>query len=152
MSGPQSQEEDVIISLGSTVEGKIASAGTVRVAGKVSGEISCQILVVLQGGMVSGIVAAKEAHVAGTVGEEMKVENTLHIDGTGIVGGKCSYGTLEIVKGGQLNGQVSCLDTKKANGKAVEGGSAERAAVRPGQRAGDPFIESFGNGEMRLPS
>ena len=152
MSGPQSQEEDVIISRGSTVEGKIASAGTVRVAGKVSGEISCQNLVVLQGGMISGIVAAKEAHVAGTVGEEIKVENTLHIDGTGIVGGKCSYGTLEIVKGGQLNGQVSCLDTKKANGKAAEGGSAEKSGARPGQRAGDPFIESFGNGEMRLPS
>jgi cytoskeletal protein CcmA (bactofilin family) len=152
MSDPQMQEEDVIISRGSTVEGKIASGGTVRVAGKVSGEIACQVLVVLQGGVVSGVISAKEAHIAGNVGEEVKVENTLHIDGTGIVSGKCSYGVLEIVRGGQLNGHVSCLETRKANGKTPDTIPAERVAARQGQKTGDPFIESFGNGELRLPS
>jgi cytoskeletal protein CcmA (bactofilin family) len=152
MSDPHSQEEDVIISRGSAVEGKITSGGTVRVAGKVNGEITCQVLVVLQGGTVSGIVTAKDAHVAGNVGEEVKVENTLHIDGTGIVSGKCSYGVLEIVRGGQLNGQVSCLETRKPNGKTADTTPAEKAAQRPAQKTADPFIESFGNGEMRLPS
>ena len=143
MSNSQTREEDVHISKGSAIEGKVMSAGTVTVAGKVTGEITCQVLIVQQGGVVNGIVASKEARIAGTVGEDIKVENTLHIDGTGVVGGKCSYGTLEIVKGGQLNGQVSHTE-KNPSAKSAENGATERKGELAGQN--DEFIQSFANG------
>jgi cytoskeletal protein CcmA (bactofilin family) len=155
MSNSQTREDDVHISKGSAVEGKIMSSGTVTVAGKVTGEITCQVLIVQQGGVVNGIIASKEARIAGTVGEDIKVENTLHIDATGIVGGKCSYGTLEILKGGQLNGQVLHTEKKPA-AKTDENGSAEHHGEHAGQN--DEFIKSFangsgnGNGELRVQS
>lgn len=145
MSNTQSRAEDVLISKGSAIEGKIMSGGTVTVAGKVTGEISCQTLIVQQGGMVHGIVSSKDAHVAGSVGEDIKVENVLHIDGTGIVSGKCSYGTLEIAKGGKLNGQV-LHNEKKAAAKPDEGDDAERPNGF-GEHS-DQFIQSFANGSM----
>jgi len=153
MSNTQTRAEDVLISKGSAVEGKIMSAGTVTVAGKVTGEISCQTLIVQQGGLVNGIISSKDAHIAGSVGEDFKVENVLHIDGTGVVSGKCSYGTLEIVKGGKLNGQV-LHNEKKASGKSGEGDSMEHHSATA--ENADQFIQSFangsiqGNGELKL--
>jgi cytoskeletal protein CcmA (bactofilin family) len=147
MSNTQPRAEDVLISKGSAVEGKIMSGGTVTVAGKVTGEISCQTLIVQPGGMVNGIVSSKEAHVAGSVGENITVENVLHIDGTGIVSGKCSYGTLEIAKGGKLNGQV-LHNEKKAAAMQGEGDDAER--LNGVGEHSDQFIQSFANGSMHL--
>lgn len=152
MSNVNSSEEDVHISRGASIDGKITSGGTVRVAGTVKGEIVCKVLIVQEAGVVSGNVSCKEARVAGTVGEELKVEGSLFIDGRGVVSGKTSYVTLEVIGGGQLNGQVTCIELKKSTPKAIEAVAAERPASRGSQKAAEVFVDTYANANLKIPA
>lgn len=105
--------EDVMISRGATVEGKIACPGTVRVAGNVKGEINCTNLVVHAGGMIDGSVACTDAKISGSVSSEITAEDLIFVDSTGKLSGKCSYGQLEIAKGGLITGDLLPINSKK---------------------------------------
>ena len=152
MSSVNSSEGDVHISKGASIEGKITSGGTVRVAGSVKGEITCKVLIVQEDGAVSGNVSCKDARIAGTVGEELKVEGSLFIDGCGVISGKTSYVTLEVVGGGQLNGQVACIELKKSAPKAIEAVAPERPASRGNQKAAEVFVDTYANANMKIPA
>jgi cytoskeletal protein CcmA (bactofilin family) len=152
MSSTNSSEDGVHISKGASVEGKITSGGTVRVAGSVKGEVVSKLLIVQEEGVVAGTVSCKDARIAGSVGEELKVEGALFVDGCGSVSGKTSYATLEIVGGGRLNGQVTCVEAKKSASKTVESAAGDRQITRGNQKTPEIVVDNYANANMKIPA
>jgi cytoskeletal protein CcmA (bactofilin family) len=150
MNNVNSSEEGVHISKGASIDGKITSGGTVRVAGSVKGEVVSKTLIVQEEGVVNGVVSCKNARIAGSVGEELKVEGALFIDGCGAVSGKTNYATLEIVGGGRLNGQVTCVDVKKSSSRSVESNSGDGMAARQNPKTPDIVSDNYANANMKI--
>lgn len=116
----EEEQGEMIISAGSRIEGKVEYSGTIVVSGSISGEVNCGILVVLKEGIIDGIVNCIDAKVVGSVSSELNVSNHLFIDTTGSVSGKCSYGELEISKGGALIGDFNQVKKSKKKSRDLE--------------------------------
>lgn len=104
---------------GITVEGQIRFSHTLRVAGRIKGQIEGgEELIVEPGGQIEGKVKVKHLYVRGMVsGEEIQVER-LEIFPEGRVEGNVKTTSLVVQDGGVL--QASCeMQTPKAQAPAI---------------------------------
>ena len=111
-----------------TIEGKIEGGGSVRIAGKFSGDVSVQgDLTIEAGAKLTGGVRADKVTIAGEL--EGNVEEASRVDllQTGVVVGDLKAGSLTVVAGARMRGKAEFgWDDEKDSkaGKRTNGHSA----------------------------
>ncbi|KUO48839.1 MAG: hypothetical protein APF76_18345 [Desulfitibacter sp. BRH_c19] len=108
------EKVDTIIGKDSNFQGNLKGQGTLRVDGKIEGEVECQgDVVVGEGGFVSAGLKARNLLVAGIIKGNVSVSEKLEIASTGRIEGDISTSSLIIDDGALFQG--SCQMTKAAS-------------------------------------
>ena len=104
-------EIESIIGAGTTFNGDLIFSGQVRLDGVVDGSVKSNgdessQLVIGAKGRVKGDVDVAHIIVGGTVEGSVGARKSLKILSEGKVSGTATYGTLEVVSGGQVDGEL----------------------------------------------
>lgn len=103
---------DTIIGQGATINGAIKTEGTLRVDGKIEGEItSTGDLIIGETGLVTANVVAQNVSVAGTVKGNIKASGKLDLLASGRIHGDICVNDLAVSQGAILQGEVSMTNT-----------------------------------------
>ncbi|MDC1189014.1 polymer-forming cytoskeletal protein [Flavobacteriales bacterium] len=117
MSSPQSFDTNAIdrIAEGTTLEGSVNSAKSIRVDGKVKGSIVCAGRVVIgKTGVVEGKVDCDSADVEGTLNATITVTGLLELKTTAVINGDSQVGKLKVDPGAEINGKIDMGGTLKS--------------------------------------
>lgn len=99
-----------VIAAGSAVEGKLRIRGAVRVDGAVNGAVIAEGSVVVgPEGRILGEVEADDLTVAGRIDGILRVRGHLRVQASGAVQGHARYTTLEVERGGVMDGSTTHL-------------------------------------------
>ena len=102
---------ETVISAGTTVTGALRAADGIRVDGRVEGPIHSDATVIVgSDGVVAGDITAVNAHIAGSVRGDVRVEYRLEIAATGELYGDVQMARLAIQDGAVFQGQVLMRD------------------------------------------
>lgn len=106
---------DTIISEGTVIEGNITHKTSLRIDGKVHGEITCEGDVYIgKTGYIDSIIRAKNIVVSGEVNGDIHAFERAHIQSTGKLTGSVTTKGIMIDEGGILNGK-SIIETEEAS-------------------------------------
>ena len=121
--------EPTVIGQGTVIEGTIRVAGRVQVDGQIDGSLVAEGHVsVGPTGSILGEVVAAELAVGGRVEGKVNVRDILHIAPGGMARGEIRYGSLQVDRGGVIDG--STLQGEDTN--TLEGSNqAEDSAHAP---------------------
>jgi cytoskeletal protein CcmA (bactofilin family) len=102
-AAPESTEELSSISSAMTIVGKISGEGTVKILGRVEGELRASIVLIADGGQVEGDIIANELTVGGSI------KGTIHasrvkLNSTAIVEGDIFHRSLTIEENARFEG------------------------------------------------
>lgn len=99
-------EISTIIGQETTVEGSLNVDSSIRIDGKVFGEISCTGDVTIgKDGYVENSITARNLFIAGKVKGNAKVENKIHIYDSGYLDGSAHMNTIVIDENGYFRGE-----------------------------------------------
>ncbi|UFJ41487.1 polymer-forming cytoskeletal protein [Brevibacillus humidisoli] len=102
---PFTEKVDTIIGSGTAFEGNIIASGTVRVDGRLNGEIQTENDVIIgESGQVTGLIKGKNINVAGLVQGNIEAEGQLQIVSSGKVIGDIHVESLQIDDGAKYTG------------------------------------------------
>jgi cytoskeletal protein CcmA (bactofilin family) len=97
-----------VVATGSAVEGKLLAKGELWINGAVNGTIEAEGAVTVgPEGRVLGEIEADNLTVAGRVDGIVRVRKHLHVRATGAVQGHARYATLEVERGGVVDGSAA---------------------------------------------
>lgn len=112
-SEQQISEISTIIGEGTIFEGKIKLKSSIRVDGKVYGEISSEGDVTIgKNGYAENAIKARNLYIAGKVKADVDVLEKLHILETGYLEGVASLNTIVIEENGQFHGTSKMKSVK----------------------------------------
>jgi cytoskeletal protein CcmA (bactofilin family) len=104
-----------VIAAGTLVEGTLRVKGMLQLDGVVQGTLIADGHVsVGPEGKVLGDVTADKLSIAGRVEGTVNARGHLHVLATGVVQGGAHYASLEVDRGGVMDGRASRLDDKPA--------------------------------------
>jgi cytoskeletal protein CcmA (bactofilin family) len=110
-----------VIAAGSTIEGTLRVRGLVQIDGTVDGQVLVEGQVSIgPEGKVIGNVQADDLVVGGHVDGSLGARRHLHVLSTGIVHGDASYTTLQVDRGGVMDGRARLSEEKAMAQAAVE--------------------------------
>jgi cytoskeletal protein CcmA (bactofilin family) len=105
-----------VIAAGSAVEGTLRVRGLVQIDGTVEGNLIVEGQVSIgPEGKVRGDVRADDLVVGGHVDGKLFARGHLHLLATGVVHGDARYATLEVDRGGVMDGRATLMDAKLAD-------------------------------------
>lgn len=131
MSTPQNFDTNAIdrIAEGTSIEGNINSAKSIRIDGKVSGSVICEGRVVVgKTGVIEGEVACDSADIEGTINATLKVTGLLELKATATINGNSQVGKLKVDPGAEINGQIDMGGKVKSMNEDQENKVAEKTA------------------------
>jgi cytoskeletal protein CcmA (bactofilin family) len=100
--------EPTVIGRGTCIEGTIRVSGRVQVDGQIDGTLLAEGPVsVGPSGSIIGEVAAHELAVGGRVEGKVNVREHLHVAPNGVCRGEVRYGSLQVDRGGVLDGSTA---------------------------------------------
>ena len=109
-SRPRGNEVDVrtmIVGLGTSFSGEIASCSRLVVEGTIEAKLNnCQHMIINESGVFRGDSSTDNADVHGSVEGNLVVRKRLLIRATGRVSGAITYGEIEIERGGKISGAI----------------------------------------------
>ena len=105
-----------------TIVGNVRTTGSLRLEGRIEGRVECETLVLGETGVVEGDVISNEVVVFGKVLGGISADQ-ITLQGTCVVVGDLSYGSLAVERGAQFDGRSS----RKAS---------------PGEQSGSPVSEA----------
>jgi cytoskeletal protein CcmA (bactofilin family) len=112
-----SEKVETIIGAGTAVQGNIVASGTVRVDGRINGEIQTEgDIIVGESGQVNGILKGRDITVAGLLEGNVDASGRLHIVATGRVNGDIVVESLMVEDGAKYKGNCKM----KTDVKGVE--------------------------------
>ncbi len=130
---------DTLIGEGTVIEGRITSEASLRIEGRVLGDIECSGDVLIgEKGEVHSILTARNVMNAGTVIGTVHTTGKLTISAKGRVIGEVDVGLLHIVEGGVLQGTSTMSQERvqaasgaaEAGLKPVKGNKPPKAAAQ----------------------
>lgn len=106
-----SSSEPTVIGKGTVIEGTVRVAGRVQIDGQVDGSLIAEghVSIGPDGGVI-GELSAAELAVGGRVEGRITVRGHLHIAPAGIARGEMRYGSLQVDRGGVIDGSTACGD------------------------------------------
>ena len=100
-----------LIGQGTSVEGKIKTQGSVRIDGKITGEITAsESIAIGLMGEVEGTVTAKNVTVGGKMRGSLSVTEKLVFEGKSVIRGDIRAAKLVVDEGCMFDGKVSMAD------------------------------------------
>jgi len=100
--------EPTVIGRGTVIEGTVRVSGRVQVDGVIDGSLVAEGPVsVGPSGAIIGELIALELAVGGRVEGRVSVQQHLHISPNGITRGEVRYGSLQVERGGVLDGSTA---------------------------------------------
>lgn len=102
-AAPDSAEATSTISAGMSVVGKVTSDGTVKIFGRVEGELHAAAIMIADGAQVEGDVVAEDLTVGGRVKGVIHA-NRVRLNGTAIVEGDIFHRSLSIEENARFEG------------------------------------------------
>lgn len=118
---------DTILGRGTEFKGTISARGSLRIEGRVEGDISVQgDVIISESGRVTADIRARHVTVAGEVEGELDLEGRLEITSTGKVRGKIRVASLAVSDGGFFLGtcEMGSRDGAEVPGAKATGESA----------------------------
>ena len=103
----------LIIGEGANIVGTIKENNEIYIQGTVDGDIECKDLMVGKSGCVKGKIKTDSLSVEGNIEGEINVKGLLKLMSSGVVSGKISYGSIQILEGGTLMGELDYKDKKE---------------------------------------
>jgi cytoskeletal protein CcmA (bactofilin family) len=101
----------------SNFKGELNVQGTLRVDGRVEGQLDADHLILSESAVVTGEIKAKRLIVGGTVDGSIDAQEMVEIKSKGRVLGDIFTRKLAILEGGEVNGKI---EMKKEENKVVE--------------------------------
>jgi len=89
-----------------TIVGNVRTTGSLRLEGRIEGKVECETLVLGETGVVEGDVISNEVVVFGKVLGGISADQ-ITLQGTCVVVGDLSYGSLTVERGAQFDGRSS---------------------------------------------
>jgi cytoskeletal protein CcmA (bactofilin family) len=109
---------------------EITDCDTLIVEGRVEASMDSRVIQISERGVFAGKAGIDVAEIRGCFEGELTVRKQLLICSTGKVSGKIRYGKLAVEEGGEISGDIACLDAAgKGNVRADSGRSAASAAL-----------------------
>lgn len=125
------REQTTVIAPGAAIEGELRVSGDVHVEGRVNGSVHVDgCLSVGPEGSLMGEVYCQDATVAGVVDGILRASGHLSVLPGGSVGVDVIYDSLEIQKGGQIQGQARSADTGTESRASTRDADAVNGKVR----------------------
>ena len=122
---PSAGEVTTLLGRGSEFEGKLSFEGTVRVDGKLSGEIfSEDVLIIGEGAEVNAEISVGAIIIEGTVHGNIHAKRSVEIHTPARVRGNISTPSLSIDKGVMFDGQCQMEANGASAGKSRPAGAA----------------------------
>lgn len=91
-----------------TVEGDVETDGTLRVDGRVNGNVKrADIVVLASGASITGSVSAREVIIGGTIRGNVTASQRVELLESGSVAGDIEAGAITIQEGGKVDGRMS---------------------------------------------
>jgi cytoskeletal protein CcmA (bactofilin family) len=118
-AAPKSPELISSISAGMSVVGKVTCDGTLKISGRVEGELRASIVLIFDGAQVEGDVVADELTVGGRVKGTIHA-NRVKLDGTADVEGDIFHHTLAIEENARFEGSSRRADKIIANSSQIQ--------------------------------
>lgn len=132
----ESEGSDVvsIIGPGMVVDGDCSSDGTIRVEGRVEGNVRAKkAVVVSEDGVVVGDIETQDAVVAGRVRGSILAKSRLELKASCRVEGDIGSRRVKLEEGGQVDGRISMGDGKLERTPSPQGPAPAREGA--GRRA-----------------
>jgi cytoskeletal protein CcmA (bactofilin family) len=108
------EKVDTIIGAGTTVQGNVAAAGTIRIDGRVNGEVVTESDIIIgETGQIHGIVKGRNITIAGLLEGNANADGTLHIVATGRVNGDILVESLIVEDGAKYKGNCQMKSDAK---------------------------------------
>ena len=102
----------LIIGEGANIIGTITESNEINIQGIVDGSIECKDLIIGKSGTVKGKIKTDSLSIEGNIEGEINVKGLLKLMSSGVVSGKISYGSIQILEGGKLMGELDNKDEK----------------------------------------
>ncbi|MCA0972049.1 polymer-forming cytoskeletal protein [Halobacillus litoralis] len=116
---PQVDSVDTIIGADTTLEGKIHSKTSLRVEGKIHGDVHVDgDVTVGKEGSLDHTVSARNITIAGSIEGTLEASEKLHILSSGHFKGKATMGSIEIEEGATFEGESGMTAPLKEKTKA----------------------------------
>lgn len=96
---------------GVTINGEVSLPGAVFVDGVVNGQVKATEVFVGMTGQVNGTISASKADIRGAVGDAIEIHEHITVRSSARLQGSVTYRSLEIERGGVIEGQLVCIDT-----------------------------------------
>lgn len=127
--GKNVKKIETIIGAGTIIEGKIKHETSIRVDGKIYGEVDCSgDIYVGKEGYIDSTIKGKNLIVAGEVKGDVRTSEKIHIQPDGKVTGNVTTQGLIIEDGGIFNGQ-STIEHPEPKSKLKAKNTAAKEAV-----------------------
>jgi cytoskeletal protein CcmA (bactofilin family) len=133
-------EINTLLGKGTTFEGKLTFEGTVRIDGKLKGEVfSDDVLIIGEGAYVEAEIDIGEIIIQGTVVGNVRAKRAIEIHSPGKVKGDLHTPSLQVDKGVVFEGRSfmeGALGTNIAQTSASSGAAPRAATTPPGPPPG----------------
>lgn len=99
---------------GSTVDGKIKINGSIRIDGKLKGEVEAtEAVIVGETGVIQGDIKAKETNISGKCTGQILAENTVLLHASAQINGDVKCKKLVVDEGVVIDGNISMRDKSR---------------------------------------
>jgi cytoskeletal protein CcmA (bactofilin family) len=99
--------KDLVIGKGVKFKGIINAPNNVTINGEYEGELHAHKILIGIDGVITGYTTANDVEIEGQANNVVECKQLLTVHSTGVVKGKISYGSLDIKRGGKINGDLN---------------------------------------------
>ena len=118
MFDKKNEKLESIIGINTQIEGNISTKGTLRIDGRITGNIDTDWLIVGEKAFVKGDVRVAGVAVAGYLEGNVTAKEIIELKRTGQIRGDVSTSKLVVIEGGMVDGKIAMQ--QKEGGKVVE--------------------------------
>ena len=125
-----SKDFDIIIGQDSSITGEIISSGSIRIDGKVSGDIQSKGDVIIgTDSTIDSDIAAHFCEISGKVNGDIHSKSQLRILNSGSLKGNVVVSSLSIEEGGIFQGNCNITPAKKSNSSLNENNTKKDSKI-----------------------
>ncbi len=106
MFAKENEKIESLIGVHSHFTGDINAQGTLRVEGRVDGQVMADFVVLTETAVVRGDISAKKIIIGGKVEGNLKAQETVEIKSKGDLLGEIEAKRFSVMEGGAINGKV----------------------------------------------
>jgi cytoskeletal protein CcmA (bactofilin family) len=117
MFAKETDKLESFLGVNSNFNGELNVKGTLRVDGRVEGQLGADYMILSESGAVKGAIKAKKIIIGGKIEGNVYAQELVEIRSQGRVLGDIFTAKLAVTEGGELNGKV---EMKKEENKVIE--------------------------------